>query len=191
MKKILCLTLVLVLALGALPFGAVAAPSYGAVGDSIVDLVSDPDSSAAVPTEFGTAAADGRVWADKSVVADIGDTNFDVTLSALAQEYKVETSELATFPSGEAADVLMILDFSGSMSWDMSDSDRTKRFEALVKSVNLAMTAVMNANHDNRVMIVDYYGSGSAAGCDQTVVLSTCGNSVRPHGLQTAGIVVQ
>ena len=83
---------------------------YAGMGDYTVTLQADPATNTA-PTEFGTAAANGKVWVDKSVA--VKQNRFEVTLSALAQEYISEDDSNTT--SSVAADVVMVLDLSDSM----------------------------------------------------------------------------
>ena len=76
----LCMVLTLLPAMRA---NALAADAAGS-GRFLVSIEADP-STAAVPGDFGAAAGDGRIWTDKTVAVNGG--TFDVTLSALAQEY--------------------------------------------------------------------------------------------------------
>ncbi|MFS0725196.1 InlB B-repeat-containing protein [Paenibacillus sp. 1P07SE] len=110
----------------------------------VVELSSDP-STAARPSTLGTATDDGRIWADKSV--SVNETQFDVTLSALAQEY-VRTST-NTGREQAAADVAMVLDMSASMT-----ADRVTRMK---DAVNKGIDMIMAANPRNRIGIY-YYG---------------------------------
>ncbi|MBP3966683.1 InlB B-repeat-containing protein [Paenibacillus lignilyticus] len=113
----------------------------------VVKLSSDPSTSAR-PSTFGTASDDGRVWADKSV--SVNETQFDVTLSVLAQEYvRTATTEVR---AQAAADVAMVLDMSASMT-----ADRVTRMK---DAVNKGIETIMAANPRNRIGIY-YYGLAS------------------------------
>lgn len=123
-------------------------PAWDALNNYVVEFSSDPATSTK-PATFGTAADDGRVWVDKSV--SVNGTQFDVTLSALAQEY-VLSSE-SEVKAQAAADVVMILDMSGSMT--------SSRVSAMTNAVNTAIDIIMAANPRNRIGI--YYYSGTSA----------------------------
>ncbi|MBR2013433.1 MAG: DUF11 domain-containing protein [Clostridia bacterium] len=159
MKKTLASILSLTLFLGMLGWillpsaSGAATEQYAGIGEYTVRLDADPTTDT-IPTEFGTTAADGKVWADKSVT--VREDRFEVTLSALAQEY-ISESEGAT-ASSTAADVVMILDLSGSMqdknlTLDTVSMTRTK---AMVKAVNEATEIMMAANPQNRLLIYTY-----------------------------------
>ncbi len=161
MKKTLASILSLTLFLGML--GWVLLPSasgdatkqYAGIGDYTVQLDADPTTNT-VPAEFGTTAANGKVWTDKSVV--VREDHFEVTLSALAQEYISENEGAAS--ASTAADVVMILDLSASM--ENSDNKITigttsvTRTKAMVKAVNEATEIMMEANPQNRILIYTY-----------------------------------
>ena len=116
----------------------------------VVELSSDPSTSTR-PSSFGTESDDGRVWADKSV--SVNGSQFDVTLSALAQEY-VRTSTTVVREQA-AADVAMVLDMSGSMTAD--------RIKNMKDAVNKGIDIIMAANKKNRIGIY-YYSSAANAG---------------------------
>ncbi|QKS47597.1 InlB B-repeat-containing protein (plasmid) [Paenibacillus cellulosilyticus] len=131
--------------------GAPAAQVTG-LNNYVVEFSSDP-STAARPSTFGTASDDGRVWADKSI--SVNGTQFDVTLSALAQEY-VRTSSTEVRAQA-AADVAMVLDMSGSMT--------AERVTKMKDAVNKGIETIMAANPRNRIGIY-YFGlaTGSNVG---------------------------
>ncbi|WP_438433683.1 InlB B-repeat-containing protein [Gorillibacterium sp. sgz500922] len=118
----------------------------------VVEVSSDPSTSTR-PSTFGTASDDGRVWADKSVSAN--GTQFDVTLSALAQEYvRTTTTEVR---SQAAADVAMVLDMSLSMTAD--------RVAKMKNAVNKGIETIMAANPRNRIGIYYYsLATGTTSG---------------------------
>lgn len=112
-----------------------------------------PYASAGVTGGFGDLDSNGRVWVDKSVQANAESNAFDVTLSALAQEYSYSDEVIQTIMEQNAADVLFVLDFSSSMTTSMDGSNRIK---VLASSLNDAMKKVMDANPKNRIMAVAF-----------------------------------
>ena len=141
---------------------------YAGMGDYTVTLQADPATNTA-PTEFGTAAANGKVWVDKSVA--VKQNRFEVTLSALAQEYISEDDSNTT--SSVAADVVMILDFSASMQNNSISLNNTSmtRTKAMVKAVNEALEIIMEANEDNRVLIYAYQSNSTGSAPSTTELL--------------------
>ncbi len=163
MKRILALLLSILLILGTLTFNTLSAESnfqkhYAGIGNHTVTLQVDPNTNTP-PSDFGTTAANGKVWTDKSVT--VSQDHFEVTLSALAQEYISESQENHT--SSVAADVVMILDLSASMQKNNLTLDNTTmpRTKAMVKAVNEALEIIMQANSHNRVLIYTYQSDDS------------------------------
>ncbi len=111
---------------------------------------------------FGSRDSDGRVWVDKSVQANAESNAFDVTLSALAQEYTYSEQTIETILEQNAADVLFILDFSSSMvgtSSNMKDDQGNTvgyRLKVLSDSLNAAMKEISEVNPYNRIMAVGF-----------------------------------
>lgn len=82
----------------------------------------------------------GRIWTDKTVKAvENGDSDFLTTLSAISS-----TSD--TTISGKPLDIVMVLDASGSMEYDMSGNDRTERITALKKAANGFIDTIAKEN---------------------------------------------
>jgi hypothetical protein len=69
--------------------------TFAGLGKYTAHLMADP-TTAEPPAEFGSASANGKVWVDKSVT--VNQDHFEVTLSALAQEY-ISTSGTTTTAS--------------------------------------------------------------------------------------------
>ncbi|WP_169447579.1 InlB B-repeat-containing protein [Paenibacillus daejeonensis] len=139
---------------GMLPTQVLAAPpaaQLNGLNNYVVELSSDASTSAR-PASLGTATDDGRIWADKSVF--VNETDFDVTLSALAQEY-IRTST-GVVRQQAAADVAMVLD----MSQSMNNNDRITNMK---NAVNKAIDMIMAANPRNRIGIY-YYGASNNVG---------------------------
>ena len=158
MKRYLSLFLALVMI-----FSGVQCIAYA--GNDLEDihytLYDDPGDD--VPSEFGTEANAGRVWTDKSVLIS-GDNSFEVTLSALQQEYV--TQEMIAEKT-LAADVLFIMDMSTSMVYkdipaSSSDSSKGYRLAATVSAFNEAAQIIFGANPNNRIAVYtfkDQYGT--------------------------------
>lgn len=117
----------------------------------------------------------GRIWTDKTVSADTittssgdvvkrGNSAFITALSALSS-----TSNVAS-TSTTPLDIVLVLDASGSMDDPMSNSDRTKRIDALKNAANdfVSKIAAQNkgisdASKQHQVSIVKFAGNKSAA----------------------------
>ncbi len=165
MKRLLATVLSIVLIFGMLTLDAFSADfdsqkHYAGMGDYTVTLQSDPITNA-TPSDFGTTAANGKVWTDKSVT--VSQDHFEVTLSALAQEYISKNEENTT--SSIAADVVMILDLSASMQNNNLTLDKTTmtRTKAMIKAVNEALEIIMRANNNNRVLIYTYQSNSNGS----------------------------
>lgn len=117
--------------------------------------ISDPNTlNAWERTQAYNNATTGRIWADKTVVKDKielpgqdpiavpNGADFLVALSALSSYASTTTTNT------QALDIVMVLDASGSMKDPMSQSDRTKRMDALKTAVNafIDSAAAQNAN---------------------------------------------
>lgn len=142
-----------------------AALTVSAMASSFSVRYEVDSATVGVPEAFGTSAADGKIWVDKSVKSD-GKGGFDVSLSALAQEYI--SSTVTVKPGGSetkvlAADVTFILDMSTSMSnnKDVSDDSGSMitRLEAMVIATNEAIDIIMGANPENRVAVYWFGGA--------------------------------
>ncbi|MEG2234077.1 MAG: hypothetical protein RRZ42_05515, partial [Oscillospiraceae bacterium] len=133
LRKIRYMTVFVVLVLIlAQPFSCLsAAIAPEPINGYTVDMTADPGTytvsknSAGTLSKFASASEDGKVWTDKSVsdgaffgsggealIPAPENGNFNVMLSALAQQYITTTS---TATSAVAADVVLILDVTRSM----------------------------------------------------------------------------
>ncbi len=147
----LSMLLAVMLLSGIFPMTAFAALSgTDGLDQYVVNLVADP-AAPAIPAEFGTSAADGRVWTDKSVSINEGD--FEVTLSALAQEYIVTSASAGG--TSTTADVALVLDMSQSMT--------AARVQNMTNAANRAIDIIMAANSKNRVGVY-YFGLPTSVG---------------------------
>ncbi|MEG1944451.1 MAG: Cna B-type domain-containing protein [Oscillospiraceae bacterium] len=124
---------------------------------------------------FGASSDDGKVWTDKSVSTSalLGSGvemlipapkkgNFNIMLSALAQQYITTTTSVSY---NTAADVVLILDVTGSMeSNKISTAGVTgsmTRTQAMVNAANDAIKVIMDANPGNRVAVTTFTTSNS------------------------------
>ena len=159
--SVACAMLLAVSCLATMVFvGTAAEPDiYTAQSEYVCRIESDPTTdtppyaSAGVTGGFGDLDSNGRVWVDKSVSANDASNAFDVSLSALAQEYSYSESVIEIILEQNAADVLFVLDFSSSMTNSMDGSTRIK---VLASSLNDAMKKIMEANPNNRIMAVAF-----------------------------------
>lgn len=130
------------------------------VGEIQGSYYSDP-ATTQLEAEFTGASADnGKVLSDKTVIYGNDDYNafdsyapntFGVTLSALGQEFLVETIDRIVTP----VDVVFVLDVSGSMEDIVSGETRTS---AMVRAVNTSISEIMSNNSENRVGVVLFSG---------------------------------
>lgn len=98
--------------------------------------------------EYSTEFA-GRIWSDKTItIAE--NNNFLVKYSALA------TSKAVTGQTNAPVDVVFVIDTSGSMSYDVSDTDNTSRIEATIDALNASIQEVMELNPYTRVAVVAF-----------------------------------
>ncbi|MEG1061679.1 MAG: isopeptide-forming domain-containing fimbrial protein [Oscillospiraceae bacterium] len=181
LRKIRYMTVFVVLVLIlAQPFSCLsAAIAPEPINGYTVDMTADPctytvsKNSAGTLSKFASASEDGKVWTDKSVsdgaffgsggealIPAPENGNFNVMLSALAQQYITTTS---TATSAVAADVVLILDVTYSMELNSIPKDRNRpnkdmitRTEAMVEAANKAIKVIMNANPQNRVAVTTF-----------------------------------
>lgn len=121
-----------------LVFGLVPAPVSGALAPGL----QMKDIGADTPTERPDSLTDGAIWTDKSVES-LGNGVFEITLTALGQDYKVEEPE-----DRENIDVVLVLDVSGSMG----SNDRLENMKAAASSA----AAILLGAEGNRVAVVKY-----------------------------------
>ena len=150
-RGLLAVILAVVLVLPAAAFAmlpeANARSSTGMDGPTMTGKVVDPDTSNYWKFWAGgyngkevTTQNVGRIWTDKTVKAvESGDSDFLTTLSAISS-----TSD--TTVSGKPLDIVMVLDASGSMKYNMSENDRTKRIDALKTAANSFIDTIAKEN---------------------------------------------
>ena len=102
---------------------------------------------------------DGKVLIDKSVVyrnddyqavGDYEEGTFGVVLSALGQDFNIDT-EFMTTP----IDLVLVIDWSNSMQQTDPGQDRS-RAQATIDATNDALQIIMSAHPDNRVGVVTF-----------------------------------
>ena len=138
-KKALAMLLAMLLVIGLIP-----APVSGALsGEGLVITGEGADAVTPLPASL----TDGAVWTDKSVTS-LGNGEFDITLTALGQDYKIEE------PSDrENLDVVLVLDVSGSMG----SNGRL----ANMKTAAASAAAILLGVEGNRVAVVKYSGEAT------------------------------
>jgi hypothetical protein len=166
-KKILAVILTIAIIIGAIPIISLADGNtsyYGGNSQYIYEMTADEDTGSLTEAElenlgFGNRDNDGMVWTDKSVTPDGG--GFNVTLRALSQEYVSSVSSVSYKPA-PAADVVFVLDFTGSMTSNtIKNDDGTEygtRLKALVDATNEAIDVIVHANKYNRIAVYVFGG---------------------------------
>lgn len=170
-KKVLSVFLCIALIMSYLPFTVMAdSPGYkGGAGNKISDLDTSSKYSESLGDNASTEYA-GRIWTDKSVYTD--DVTFEVfgggTSTIKLNENKngedfliaysaLATSESVSGSTQAPADVVLIIDISGSMSNGNSNMDNGKsRIYNTVKAANNAIDELMNLNPYTRVAVVAF-----------------------------------
>lgn len=112
-----------------------------------------------------TAANDGRVMTDKTVVYNddvcgayesFAEDEFGVTLSALSQSYTVEKITNTTSDSRVHADVVFIIDTSYSMETNNIPNSNLTRATGCVNAVNEAIANLMANDPETRIGVVSF-----------------------------------
>lgn len=148
LSVILAVVLVLPAAAFAMLPEANARSSTGMDGPTVSNKIVDPDTSNNWKFWAGgydgkevTTQNVGRIWTDKTVKETAADekSDFLTTLSAISS-----TSD--TTVSGKPLDVVLVLDASGSMKYNMSEYDRIKRIDALKTAANSFIDTIAKEN---------------------------------------------
>ena len=129
-KKIVAMLMAVAMAFSLLPVTAFAA---------------DGTNDTAGATSVTTDTKDG-VHISKRV-EKAADGNYNLVMEA----YVEGNTEIVA--SSRPLDIVLVLDVSGSMSWDMSDSDKTKRIDALKDAVNAFIDKVAEKNTSDGKMV--------------------------------------
>lgn len=161
---------------------SIFSPSAFAVGseDDNLEKTADALTTTSYLNNFGDSTSTrytGRIWTDKSVssgsmtfqgssdtkTVDIGASDFLVAYSALATSTTVTTET--------PVDVSFILDFSASMNWDVEgeevaegnaqEAQAASRLQAMVDSLNEAISMLVKSNDHNRIAVTVFNGSAT------------------------------
>lgn len=159
-RRAIALLLTLLLVLGLVP-----APVSGALAPGLVIT----GEGANPVTQLPASLTDGAVWTDKSVKS-LGNGEFEITLTALGQDYKLEEPE-----DRENIDVVLVLDVSGSM-----EGSRLTNMKAAASSAADILLGV----EGNRVAVVKY-SEYAATELNFTTVASLVTNKI--NGLRAGG----
>lgn len=93
-----------------------------------------------------TADTEDGVHISKKV-EEAADGNYNLVMEAYVE------GNTKIVDSSRPLDIVLVLDVSGSMSWDMSDSDKTKRIDALKDAVNAFIDKVAEKNTSDGKMV--------------------------------------
>ena len=129
-KKIVAMLMAVAMAFSLLPVTAFAA---------------DGTNDTAGATSVTTDTKDG-VHISKRV-EKAADGNYNLVMEAYVE------GNTKIVDSSRPLDIVLVLDVSGSMSWDMSDSDKTKRIDALKDAVNAFIDKVAEKNTSDGKMV--------------------------------------
>ena len=168
LSVILAVVLVLPAAAFAMLPEANARSSTGMDGPTATKIV-DPDTTsrwqywASGGEQDQTTRYVGRIWTDKTVEpAQDEKSDFVTTLSTISSTS--DTTSLVTKP----LDIVMVLDASGSMNYDMGGSDSTKRIDALKAAASSFIDTIAEQNakikddsKQHQVSIVKFAGTKS------------------------------
>lgn len=133
--------------------------------------VSDPSTIGKFHDSLGDDASteySGRIWSDKTVFSedtieidlrDGGKTTVSNNSDFLVAYSALATSSAISGQTQAPIDVVFVIDTSGSMNDDMSNSDRTNRIVNTVKALNDSIEELMNLNDYTRVGVVAFSGT--------------------------------
>lgn len=168
---ILAVVLVLPAAAFAMPPEANAGSSTGMDGPIMTGKVADPDTSgrweiwaAGHGGNKVTTQNVGRIWTDKTVKAteENEESDFLTTLSAMS------STSNSTVTVTTPLDIVMVLDASGSMDYEMGGGDPTRRIDALESAASSFIDAIAKQNEgiegvdrQHKVAIVKFAGKTS------------------------------
>ncbi len=145
-KKIVAMLMAVAMAFSLLPVTALAGN-----GTQTPANATQPRTSVTTDTEDGVHIS--------KKVEKAADGNYNLVMEAYVE------GNTKIVDSSKPLDIVLVLDVSGSMSWDMSDSDETKRIDALKDAVNAFIDKVAEKNTSDgkmvghRISIVKFAGS--------------------------------
>lgn len=142
-KKIVAMLMAVAMAFSLLPVTA-----FAVGGTQTPANATQPRTSVTTDTEDGVHIS--------KKVEKAADGNYNLVMEAYVE------GNTKIVDSSKPLDIVLVLDVSGSMSWDMSDSDKTKRIVALKSAVNTFIDKVAEKNTDaigHRISIVKFAGA--------------------------------
>ena len=163
LSVILAVVLVLPAAAFAMLPEANARSSTGMDGPTVSEKIVDPDTSNHWKFWAGgydgkevTTQNVGRIWTDKTVKAvENGNSDFLTTLSAISS-----TSD--TTVSGKPLDIVLVLDASGSMDYEMGSTTRIKALKNaannFIETIAKQNESIDDASKQHQVAIVKFAG---------------------------------
>lgn len=181
LKRVTSLLCVFALCVGLLPTAGIwnAAGAEGGINGYQATMQADTSTANSWQDAFAAAGVDGavniggtarsaalngKVWADKSVTADVENKEFDVTLSALGQTFASKT----TSQTEVAFDVVFVVDRSGSMNFGQESTSQSNadvgetRMDATVAALNSAAEKLME-NGNNRMAVVPFNNAATGS----------------------------
>ena len=142
-KKILAILMAVAMAFSLLPVTAFAAGGTNDTAGATTSVTTDTEDGVHISKKVEKAA----------------DGNYNLVMEAYVE------GNTKIVDSSRPLDIVLVLDVSGSMSWDMSDSDGTKRIDALKDAVHAFIDKVAEKNTSDgkmvghRISIVKFAGS--------------------------------
>lgn len=143
-KKILAMLMAVAMAFSLLPVTALAADGTNDTAGATTSVTTDTEDGVHISKKVEKAA----------------DGNYNLVMEAYVE------GNTKIVDSSRPLDIVLVLDVSGSMSWDMSDSDKTKRIDALKSAVKAFIENVAQKNKDtdantvgHRISIVKFAAS--------------------------------
>ena len=123
-KKIVAMLMAVAMAFSLLPVTALAADGTNDTAGATTSVTTDTEDGVHISKKVEKAA----------------DGNYNLVMEAYVE------GNTKIVDSSRPLDIVLVLDVSGSMSWDMSDSDKTKRIDALKDAVNAFIDKVAEKN---------------------------------------------
>ena len=133
-KKIVAMLMAVAMAFSLLPVTALAGN-----GTQTPANATQPRTSVTTDTEDGVHIS--------KKVEKAADGNYNLVMEAYVE------GNTKIVDSSRPLDIVLVLDVSGSMSWDMSDSDETKRINALKTAVDAFIDKVAEKNTSDGKMV--------------------------------------
>lgn len=164
-KRILAIVFSLLLAFNCIPMSVMAAAGNTTDETQFIDAVADPSTSDLRAQFKGVTGDDGKILTDKTVhygsdekgaFASYNEDEFSVELSALGQSYSITETEETVTTEQSHADVVFVIDASGSMRAYNVANGTTTRAEATIFSLNNAIKTLYENDPETRIGIVTF-----------------------------------